>query len=179
MKIPAFRPLLLSALFALNLGLYTGFAAEETAPPPVAAESPAAPEVSEAPTEPEKPELRRLDILEEPVVSEEGETTSAEDINSVEKTAESESEVTSSDREQADDDVADQQRRRTRRHNGDARITFWSNATLRENESADAVVSIVGSSTAAGYVSDAVVSILGSSTSTGEVRGPVVSILGS
>jgi uncharacterized RDD family membrane protein YckC len=178
MKTPAFRPLL-SALFALNLGLFTGFAAEETAPPPAAAESPAAPEVPEAPSEPEKSELRRLDIVEEPVVSEEDETTNVEDITSAEKTAESESEVTSTDREQSDDEVADQQRRRPRRHNGDARITFWSNATLRENESADAVVSIVGSSTAAGYVSDAVVSILGSSTSTGEVRGPVVSILGS
>jgi uncharacterized RDD family membrane protein YckC len=55
----------------------------------------------------------------------------------------------------------------------------WGNATLAEDESAEAVVSIIGSSTAAGYVSEAVVSILGSSTSSGDVRGAVVSILGS
>lgn len=50
--------------------------------------------------------------------------------------------------------------------------------TLAEDDEADAVVSILGSSTAYGKVRDAVVSILGSSTSSNEVGGDVVSILG-
>ena len=59
------------------------------------------------------------------------------------------------------------------------RVSFFSNSTLEEGKQADAVVSILGSSTSAGEVSDAVVSILGGSRVTGgSVGDSVVSVLG-
>lgn len=72
-------------------------------------------------------------------------------------------------------------RRSERRHRPRAneRVSIGSNSVLAEEESAQAVVSILGSSTSAGTVHDAVVSILGGSRVTGgRVGGAVVSILG-
>lgn len=62
---------------------------------------------------------------------------------------------------------------------GNERVSFWQDSALAENEEADAVVSIVGSSTSAGKVHDSVVSVLGSSTSSGDVANAVVSVFGS
>jgi len=69
-------------------------------------------------------------------------------------------------------------RSHNRGHSGNERVSFFHDSTLEKDERADAVVSILGSSTAAGDVNDAVVSILGSSTSSGDVGDAVVSVLG-
>lgn len=71
--------------------------------------------------------------------------------------------------------------KRGHRHNGNPneRVTFRGDSTLAAGEHANAVVSILGSSTSAGEVDDAVVSVLGSSTSSGRVGNAVVSVLGS
>ncbi|HTL68438.1 MAG TPA: RDD family protein [Lacunisphaera sp.] len=71
---------------------------------------------------------------------------------------------------------------RHRRHGGrsaNEKFTFGGNSTLAAGESADAVISILGSSTSAGEVGDAVVSVMGSSRMTGGTVGDsVVSVLG-
>jgi uncharacterized RDD family membrane protein YckC len=91
----------------------------------------------------------------------------------------------------------DQGPRHRRGHRtGNERVSFGSNSTLPAGESAQAVVSILGSSTSAGDVAegvvsvlgssrveggtvgDAVVSVLGNSYVNGEVRGQVVAVLG-
>jgi uncharacterized RDD family membrane protein YckC/cytoskeletal protein CcmA (bactofilin family) len=59
-----------------------------------------------------------------------------------------------------------------------ARVSLFHDSTLAAGEQAEAVVSILGSSTSAGEVNDAVVSVLGSSTSSGHVGNAVVSVLG-
>jgi len=59
-------------------------------------------------------------------------------------------------------------------HSGNERVSVFHDSTLGEDEKADAVVSILGSSTSAGEVGDAVVSILGSSTSSGNGGAAVV-----
>jgi uncharacterized RDD family membrane protein YckC len=59
------------------------------------------------------------------------------------------------------------------------RVSYGGNSTLAEGEQAEAVVSIMGSSTSAGDVSDAVVSVAGSSRVTGGTVGDsVVSVMG-
>lgn len=57
-------------------------------------------------------------------------------------------------------------------------VSFWRDATLPAGQHADSVVSIIGSSTAAGDVDQAVVAILGSSHVTGHVGDSVVAVLG-
>lgn len=65
-----------------------------------------------------------------------------------------------------------------RRH-GNERVSFGSDSVLDAGNSAEAVISILGSSTSAGEVHDAVVSVLGSSRVTGgSVGDSVVSVLG-
>ncbi len=62
---------------------------------------------------------------------------------------------------------------------GNERVSFGHDSTLAAGESADAVVSIMGSSTSAGTVGDAVVSIIGNSRVTGGTVGDsVVAVLG-
>ncbi|HVT71851.1 MAG TPA: RDD family protein [Lacunisphaera sp.] len=69
--------------------------------------------------------------------------------------------------------------RRHGSHPANQKFTFGGNSTLAAGESAEAVISILGSSTSAGEVSDAVVSVLGSSRMTGGTVGDsVVSVLG-
>jgi len=65
-----------------------------------------------------------------------------------------------------------------RPHGDNARVSILHDSTLAAGGEADAVVSILGSSTSAGTVADAVVSVGGSSTSSGDVGDAVVSILG-
>jgi len=83
---------------------------------------------------------------------------------------------------EADEDASDRQpsdRHQGRRHRSNERISFGSSSTLAAGESAQAVVSILGSSTSAGEVHDAVVSVLGGSRIEGGTVGrEVVSILG-
>jgi uncharacterized RDD family membrane protein YckC len=61
---------------------------------------------------------------------------------------------------------------------GNELVSIGHDSTLAVGEKADAVVSILGSSSSAGEVGDSVVSILGSSASSGEVANAVVSVLG-
>ncbi len=67
---------------------------------------------------------------------------------------------------------------RFNRSSDNERVSFFQDSKLAEGESADAVVSIFGSSTSAGEVRDAVVSVIGSSTSSGNVGDAVVSVIG-
>ncbi|MFZ5495327.1 MAG: RDD family protein [Verrucomicrobiota bacterium] len=68
--------------------------------------------------------------------------------------------------------------RRTHR-SGSERVSIGGDSKLAEGETAEAVISIIGSSTSAGEVRDAVVSILGGSRVTGGTVGDsVVSVLG-
>ena len=79
----------------------------------------------------------------------------------------------------AQTDGEERKSRRYRSHRNNERVSFGSNSTLAEGESAHAVISIVGSSTSAGEVGDAVVSIAGGSRVTGGTVGDaVVSIMG-
>ncbi len=64
------------------------------------------------------------------------------------------------------------------RHGDRPPVRIMENNTLAAGEEAEAVVSILGSSTSAGTVREAVVSVLGSSTSSGDVGQAVVSVLG-
>ncbi len=98
--------------------------------------------------------------------------------------------------EQAKDEDRDSHRAHRSRRNGNERLSIGGDSKLAEGESAQAVISILGSSTSAGDVRDAVVSVLGSSRVTGgrvgdavvsvmgntyvnaEVRGEVVAVLG-
>lgn len=61
---------------------------------------------------------------------------------------------------------------------GNAIVSIGHDSNLAAGERAEAVVSIIGSSTSAGEVSEAVVSIFGNSTATGPVGESVVSIFG-
>ena len=61
---------------------------------------------------------------------------------------------------------------------GNEVVNFGSDATLAKDQVADAVVSIIGNSTAEGKVTDSVVSVLGNSRATGPVDGAVVAVLG-
>jgi len=73
----------------------------------------------------------------------------------------------------------DRAARHNRHHGNNPRVRFFSDSTLDVEDEADALVSIIGSSSSAGNISDSVVSILGSSTSSGEVGDSVVSVFGS
>jgi len=66
------------------------------------------------------------------------------------------------------------------RHRSDnARVGFGEDSTLEAGQQADAVVSIIGSSTSAGEVSDAIVSVVGSTRVTGGTVGEAaVAVLG-
>lgn len=76
-------------------------------------------------------------------------------------------------------DAKEESRGKRHRHQVNERVSFGSDSKLAADEEAQAVVSILGSSTSAGKVHDAVVSILGSSRVTGGTVGnAVVSVLG-
>ena len=67
----------------------------------------------------------------------------------------------------------------TRNHNGNAIVSVGHDSFLAKDQTADAVVSIFGSSTSEGEVADAVVSILGNTRVTGSVGDAAVAVLGS
>ncbi len=78
--------------------------------------------------------------------------------------------------------VIDAETRRDRRRwhrSGNAVVSIGHDSKLAAGESADAVVSIIGSSTSEGDVKDAVVSIMGNTHVTGPVGDAVVAVLGS
>jgi hypothetical protein len=79
--------------------------------------------------------------------------------------------------ERADEPPRSARERRYRRHAGDALVTVGGNSYLPKGERADAVVSVLGSSTSEGDVDDAVVSILGDTRVTGRTED-AVAVLG-
>lgn len=151
-------------LLLLSLGLVPGIGLRADEPQPaapaatVAAEQPAAPEAPPAPaSEPEEREMRELTATEE-APSQEG--------AKVDETA-----------DKAPKPPA--KPKRSRHGSNNERVSFGGDSKLAEGETAQAVVSIFGSSTSAGTVHDAVVSVLGSSRVTGGTVGDaVVSVLG-
>lgn len=173
MNIPA-RHFLLSALMALALVARPGLWAEEA--PPAVSETPSAPAAPQDNDAPATKEQAR----DENRSTDQKAGDAAPPAESSPSTGPAEEKDSKADRSSNDG------RREGRRHNGhhnhgqgSARVIFWGDASLAADESADGVVSIVGSSTSDGEVGDAVVSILGSSTSSGRVGSGVISILGS
>lgn len=161
-------------LFLLTLGLGLGSF--------VRAEEAKASEAPAAPAGPEKPE---------PAV----EAAVASEDSSKEKDASAAATASEHDDDDDNDDgktavkqgatekesKASPKPKKLRRHNnsGNERVSIFSDSTLEEGKRADAVISIVGSSTSAGEVGDAVVSVLGGSRVTGGTVGDaVVSVLG-
>ena len=151
-------------LLLLSFGLVPGIGLRADEPQPaapaatVAAEQPAAPEAPPAPaSEPEEREMRELTAPEEAPSSKEAK---------VDETA-----------DKAPKPPA--KPKRSRHGSNNERVSFGGDSKLAEGETAQAVVSIFGSSTSAGTVHDAVVSVLGSSRVTGGTVGDaVVSVLG-
>jgi len=155
---------------------------------------PAAPSAPESPTQPATA-LAADEDKDEAKPADEAEKSEAADDHkdeaAVEKEKDSEPEA-----EMRELTTTNRRSHRSRHSNNNERVSFGSNSTLAAGESADAVVSIFGSSTSAGEVSDAVVSVIGSSRVTGgtvgdavvsvfghtyvngHVRGEVVSVLG-
>jgi uncharacterized RDD family membrane protein YckC len=64
------------------------------------------------------------------------------------------------------------------RHSSKSVVSVGDNSILSEGEHANAVVSVFGSSTAAGKVDDAVVSVFGDARATGRVGSAVVAVFG-
>ena len=60
----------------------------------------------------------------------------------------------------------------------EAVVTIGSNAELKENETAEAVVAVGGNAIAKGNVKDAVVAVFGNAEVSGEVRDAVVAVMG-
>jgi uncharacterized RDD family membrane protein YckC len=205
MKLPARTPLLVTALSAF-LALTWISRAQEVAPsgdqpasaPSTQPASPPAGESKDAPAAPVAPEaapaatspgdehaapaaaeipapdapLRRLDVPAsvDAAVTQSPAIENGDDEKSVDDTK--------------DSPASKGKNRRHYRHphrdgsSGGERVEFGHNATLAAGETADAVVSIFGSSTSAGKVADAVVSVFGSSHSSGDVGSSVVSVFG-
>jgi uncharacterized RDD family membrane protein YckC len=154
--------LLLLLAFGLMLGAGLRAANPEAAEP--APDAPPAPTAPVAPAEPAS--------APEPAEGEMRELTATD------------AESAGEDVEKSDEDGSDNDGNRWHKHSrhgsGDnERVSFGSDSTLAEGETAQAVVSIIGNSTSAGEVRDAVVSILGGSRVTGgKVGNAVVSVLG-
>jgi uncharacterized RDD family membrane protein YckC len=85
---------------------------------------------------------------------------------------------TASDAEAAATDTA-QTDKDSRPESGDAMVAIGHDQNLESGKRATAVVSVFGSSTAAGDVDDAVVSVLGNTRVTGTVGDAAVAVLGS
>jgi uncharacterized RDD family membrane protein YckC len=63
-------------------------------------------------------------------------------------------------------------------HGENVVVHVGSDSHLRENEAANAVVSVLGSSTSEGHVDDAVISVFGNTRVTGPVGGTAISVFG-
>jgi uncharacterized RDD family membrane protein YckC len=137
---------------------------------------PSAPPAPVAPEEPKQPDSTAATSTEDKPVTPATEQDTA--VAPEAKPAEASTEVENEQPPAEEKKEASRHHHRSRR-SGNERVSFGSNSTLAEDESAAAVISIFGSSTSSGHVDDAVVSILGSSrVDGGTVGGAVVSVLG-
>jgi uncharacterized RDD family membrane protein YckC len=152
-------------LVAFGLALGPAVHGQEAPAAPSAPEAPAQPETPPAPTESVQDESADKPATDEPEAATKEETP-----------AEPASET--ADESNDDSDKHDHKDWRSHR-SGNERVSFGSDSVLAEGDRAEAVVSILGSSTSAGQVDDAVVSVIGSSRVTGGTVGDsVVSVLG-
>ena len=190
MKTFSHLKLLLLLLLALGLSAGPALRAQEAPPAPPA---PVAPDASEDLSKPAAPAEPAVAPSETPVPAAEaaaGDEQSATADKPAGESADSEqdepemrelvpandSESVSEETKDADHD--DHRKHHSRRH-GNERLSVGGDSKLAEGESAQAVISIIGSSTSAGEVRDAVVSVLGGSRVTGgTVGGAVVSVMG-
>lgn len=157
-------------LLLLALGLVLGPVAQAQEAPP------ATPAVAPAPEQPAPPPAQVTESAENnPTVASEVAAEPEAEVTA-DKPADATVEATP---EQEKPEGKSAKKNRPRRASSNERVSFGSNSTLAQGESAQAVVSIFGSSTSAGEVSDAVVSIVGSSRVTGGTVGDaVVSVMG-
>lgn len=154
MKPVSYPKYFLLLLLALGLGLSSVLRAQEAPPAPAAPAPATTPERPADTTQPEvAPESAQAEVTE------------------------------AAEAEKAPDAPPAPEEKSSRHHRnhrtGNERVGFGSNSTLAAGESADAVISILGSSTSAGDVADSVVSVIGSSrVEAGTVGNAVVSVLG-
>jgi len=159
-------------LLLLALGLVLGPVAQAQEAPP-ATETPAVAPVPEQPAPP--PAQAEESAESNPAAASEAATEPEAEV-AADKPADATVEAASEQEKQAEKPA---KKSRQRRASSNERVSFGSNSTLAQGESAQAVVSIFGSSTSAGEVSDAVVSVIGSSRVTGGTVGDaVVSVMG-
>lgn len=181
MKTVSHLKLLILLLLALGLSAGPALRAQEAPTAPAAPAAPAAPDEPEdlskpaAPAEPAESET----AAEKPAAPD---ASAGAAVESGQDEAEMRDLVPAGDGESATDDAKDSDndghQHRSRRH-GKERFSLGGDSKLAEGESAQAVISIIGSSMSAGEVHDAVVSVLGGSRVTGgTVGGAVVSVLG-
>ncbi|WP_164975978.1 RDD family protein [Oleiharenicola lentus] len=158
----------------LGLGLMLGSTLRAQEAPPV----PPAPAEADKPAAPPAPAVvtdEAKDVAAPAVVIEEKEPEMRELTGTEAPPAETAEKAETADQPSAGDEKPEQNNHRR----NSERVSFGSNSTLTEGESAAAVISIFGSSTSAGEVQGEVVSILGGSrVEGGTVGGEVVSVLG-
>lgn len=197
---------LILLLLALGLSAGPALRAQEAPPAPQAPAAPDEPEDLPKPAAPAEPAAAPSEMPVPAEATATGEKSAAAETPAREP-ADSEqdepemrelvpanaSENGSEETKDADHDAPP--KHRSRRH-GHERFSLGGDSKLAEGESAQAVISIFGSSTSAGDVRDAVVSVIGGSSVTGgrvgdvvvsvmgntyvngEVRGEVVTVLG-
>jgi uncharacterized RDD family membrane protein YckC len=159
-------------LLLLSLGLTLGLAlrAQEKPAAPAEPEVPAPP--AAAPAEPAKPGVAAV----APAPAEE---KPVRELVADDKESEATAETTKDTEPETAPAAEDENQAHSRRHGNNERVSFFSDSNLAEGQEAQAVVSVIGSSTSAGEVRDAVVSIMGGSRVTGGTVGDaVVSVLG-
>lgn len=144
-----FRTLLQTLFIACCFVLYTAAHAQEPEPTPPPATAPEA-----APVEPAEPVPPAVEEQTPPA-------------DAPAETA-----------EEQDPFAWDEGESRRYRHNGNAVVAVGDDSVLAEDEEADAVVAVFGSSTAAGTVNEAVVAVFGDVRATGRVGQAVVAVLG-
>lgn len=166
-----FLPLLLVIGLAAGIRLHSQEAPPAPAAPPMV-EQPAAPAV---PAEAQAGSSAEAPKAPAPAAKEDEmrELTAADN-----SAAESGEKADEGDQASADQNKSEHSRG-SHRQSGNERVSFGSNSVLPEGESADAVISIIGSSISSGAVNDTVVSVMGGSrVEGGTVGDAVVSVLG-
>ena len=175
MKTASLSKYYLPLLLAVGLTLGLALRAQEKPAAPAEPEVPAQSAAVTAPAEPAKPEVT---APEPPPAPEKPVRELVPGDKESEATAEAAKDAEHEAAPAAEDESQNQSHRSRRRGNNE-RVSFFSDSTLAEGEEAQAVVSIIGSSTSAGEVRDAVVSVMGGSRVTGGTVGDaVVSVLG-
>jgi uncharacterized RDD family membrane protein YckC len=191
MNTPA-RTFLLAAL--VSFATWTAAAVAQDTSAPVPAAAPAASQPAATPSEPSKQpdvapaaepsapsELPRLDepTPAAPETTDVPAAASSEPAASTEAVAPEAPEAPESPAASEQPKKESRPRRHSHRGGGNERVSIWDDSRLEADQSAQAVVSVFGSSTSAGEVHDAVVSVFGSSQVTGgSVGNAVVSVLG-